>query len=193
MQVSLWTLRFCYTLLSKYLLFSFARTIWLDASKGYTSTYWFGQYGFWIIQNSGNQVCDFFSLVEFSLSVSKFYHLGPVLSKLPCVTNLHDNWNWAGRKDTEIHGAAIGITTAVDITLCWRQVTDTQSSNCRNRRGGDAEHHNQQVMTAPCHWNVPKIHFVKKAHFIFPIALWGKFVRWALVWALFDLRFPPSG
>lgn len=89
-----------------------------------------------------------------------------------CVTNLRDNWNWASRKDTEIHGAAIRITTAVDVTLCWRQVTDTQSSNYRNERR-DAEHHNQQVVTAPCHCNVPKIHSYQRSIWFFLLYFQG--------------------
>lgn len=75
-----------------------------------------------------------FSLGEFSLSFPTFYYPGQISSK-PHVIYLRDNWNWAGRKDTEIRGAAVRITTAVDVTLCWGQVTDAQSSNYRKRRG----------------------------------------------------------
>lgn len=47
----------------------------------------------------------------------------------PPVICLRDNWDGAGREDAEIPRAAVRVTTAVDITLCRKQVADTQSSN----------------------------------------------------------------
>lgn len=35
----------------------------------------------------------------------------------------------------------------------------------------DAELHNQQGVTAPCHCKVPKVHIIQKVHLIFPTAL----------------------
>lgn len=146
------------------------------------------------MQNSGNQpglTWVFLSLGVFSLSVPKFYNLGPILSKLH-VTNLRDNWNWAGRKDTEIHGAAIRITTAVDVTLRWRQVTDTQSSNYRNNRGGGASQSAGSDCPLPLQSTKNPSH--TKVCFILPTALWGKSVKWnESVWALLHPRFSQIG
>ena len=109
------------------------------------------------------------------------------------VTITRDNWNWAGRKDTEIHGAAIRITTAVDVTLCWRQVTDTQSSNYRNERGG------ARSVTICRQWLPPATAKYQKSisykgPFYSLIALWGKSVKWnESVWACLHLRFSQSG
>lgn len=133
MQFSLWNRGFCYAVFKKYTLLLTLSSGWLQIRDGYSSIYWFGQHGFWMMQNSGNQVWVF---QHGGVSVLKFDNLSANFIKTACVTNLRDDWNWASRKDTEIHGAAIGVTTAVDVTLCWGQVTHTQSSNCRNKRGG---------------------------------------------------------
>lgn len=107
----------------------------MQIRERYSCTYWFGQHGFWMMQNSGNPGLGFSAWKTFHFLSLDSIILVHFHQNCMC-HNLHDNWNWAGRKDTEIHGAAIRITTAVDVTLCWSQVTDTQSSNYRNKRGG---------------------------------------------------------
>lgn len=41
-----------------------------------------------------------------------------------------DHRDRAGGEEAEVLGAAVGVTAAVDITLCHQQVTHTQPGNC---------------------------------------------------------------
>lgn len=118
-----------------------------------------------------------FSLGEFSLSVLKFYNLGPILSKL----HVSQTYVTTGTEQAEKTLKSMELQSGSQqqlISHCAGDKSQTHRAATTERQVGYRASQSAGSDRAPCHCNVPKVHFIQKAHLVFPIAIWGKFTKW---------------